>query len=239
MIKQIKLLDREIEYDLQRKTVKNINLRIKPDGEITISANNSISEERIEDFLNEKQEYICKALNHYEQIAKLMPKPKQYIDGETFIVFGRSLRLKVLEGKRNSIESDESFIRLMVKDIRDFNKKKKIVDKWLFKQVEEKIKEICNLVFPVFNKHGMEYPQIRFRRMVSRWGSCQPKRNILTFNYALISAPIRCIEYVVYHEFTHFMQPNHSRKFYLMLSTFLPDWRDRKKELERISTNNL
>ena len=100
MIKHIKLLDREIEYDLIRKRVKNINLRIKPDKSITVSANPRVPESRIERFLLEKQEYILKALTHYEEIEKLLPKPKQYVDGETFKVFGRDLRLKVFTSKK-------------------------------------------------------------------------------------------------------------------------------------------
>ena len=55
MIRRIKLLDRVVEYDLQRKRVKNINLRIKPDKTITVSANQRVSESRIEDFLKEKE----------------------------------------------------------------------------------------------------------------------------------------------------------------------------------------
>lgn len=235
MIKHIKLLNRDIEYDLQRKKVKNINLRIKPDGSITVSANPKVPESRIERFLLEKHEYILKALTHYEEIEKLLPKPKQYVDGETFKVFGRDLRLKVFPSKKNNIESDESFIKLYVKDVDDLLLKKRILDKWLCVQIEKKVIDLCESIYPVFGKHNIDYPIIRFRKMVSRWGSCQPKRNILTFNYALVFSPTSCIEYVIYHEFTHFIQPNHSRKFYLALSTFLPDWKGRKKELEKIS----
>ncbi|MDR0272744.1 MAG: M48 family metallopeptidase, partial [Clostridiales bacterium] len=35
-----------------------------------------------------------------------------------------------------------------------------------------------------------------------------------------------------YHEFIHFLQPNHSKKFYELLSTLMPDWRERKRILE-------
>ena len=48
-----------------------------------------------------------------------------------------------------------------------------------------------------------------------------------------LSAPMACIEYVVVHEFTHFLQPNHSRKFYEQLSMFLPDWQERKQLLDK------
>ena len=101
MIKRIKLLDREIEYDLQRKRVKNINLRIKPDMTITVSANSRVSESRIERFILEKQEFILRALEKYGKIQRSLPKPKQYIDGETVKVFGQDLTLKVFLSKKN------------------------------------------------------------------------------------------------------------------------------------------
>ena len=95
------------------------------------------------------------------------------------------------------------------------------------------IQSLCDAVFPKFQKYGIDYPEIRFRNMVSRWGSCQPKREILTFNYALVEAPLASVEYVVVHEFTHFLQPNHSRKFYQQLAMFMPDWEERKNILEK------
>ena len=95
MIKRIKLLDREIEYDLQRKRVKNINLRIKPDKTITVSANPRVQISRIERFILEKQEFILRAFEKYSKMQKSLPKPKQYVDGETVKVFGQDFALKV------------------------------------------------------------------------------------------------------------------------------------------------
>lgn len=74
-------------------------------------------------------------------------------------------------------------------------------------------------------------PEIRFRRMKSRWGSCQPVRGVLTFNSALIHVPERCIEYVVLHELCHFIRPDHSPRFRVELDALMPDWRERQKEI--------
>jgi predicted metal-dependent hydrolase len=141
--------------------------------------------------------------------------------------------LKVKCGKQNCVESDESFITLTVKDIDNFAIKKKTMDKWLNNLCKDAVQSLCEAVYPKFQKYGINYPTIRFRNMVSRWGSCQPKRYVLTFNYALVEAPISCIEYVVVHEFSHFLQPNHSRKFYQQLAMFMPDWEERKRILEK------
>ena len=233
MIKEIILKDRLITYDLQIKSVKNINLRIKADRTIFVSANPGVSEQTIEEFLVSKSEYILKALDHYEELAKYAPKPKQYVDGESFRIFGHDRRLIVAQGNKNKVESDESYITLTVKDINDTALKQKTMEKWLQTICRDMIQSLCDAVFPKFQKYGIDYPEIRFRNMVSRWGSCQPKRGILTFNYALVEAPLASVEYVVVHEFTHFLQPNHSRKFYQQLAMFMPDWEERKNILEK------
>ncbi|WP_295094925.1 M48 family metallopeptidase [Ruminococcus sp.] len=69
--------------------------------------------------------------------------------------------------------------------------------------------------------------------MTSRWGSCLPSKCIITLNKSLIEAPKCCIEYVVYHEFCHFIHPNHSKQFYSLLQIMLPDWKERKSLLEK------
>ena len=233
MIREIVLKDRRIEYELQIKAVKNINLRIKADRTVFVSANPLVPEQVIEDFLLSKSEYILKVLDHYEELAKYAPKPKQYVDGESFRIFGHDRRLIVIQGNRNTVESDESYITLTVKDITDTPLKRKTMEKWLQSLCCDTIQSLCKAVYPKFQKYGIEYPVLRFRNMVSRWGSCQPKRGVLTFNYALVEAPLSSVEYVVVHEFTHFLQPNHSRKFYQQLAMFMPDWEGRKRILEK------
>lgn len=233
MIKTINLKGHKINYNLERKNVKNINLRIKADQSIYMSANYNVSDADIEEFLRSKADYIIKALEYYADMAKYAPKPKKYIDGESFKILGHDLRLKVVQGKRNMVESDEAYITLTVKDVTNFEMKKKTMDKWLKNYCKEIVSVVCESVYPKFQKYGIEFPALRFRNMISRWGSCQPKRKILTFNISLIEAPLSCIEYVVTHEFTHFLQPNHSKKFYNQLVMFMPDWKERKNILEK------
>ena len=233
MIKRVILNGRECYYNLEQKNVKNINLRIKANQSIFVSANNSVTEDTIEDYLISKAEYILKALDHYAELEKYSPKPKQYVNGETFHILGHDRRLKVTQGKKNTVETDESFIFLTVNDISNIELKKKTMDKWTKNYCKETLQNVCESIYPKFQKYGVAFPTLRFRYMVSRWGSCQPKRGILTFNIALIEAPISCIEYVVTHEFTHFLQPNHSRQFYQLLAMFMPDWNERKKILEK------
>jgi len=100
------------------------------------------------------------------------------------------------------------------------------------------IESICQRVYPYFEQRGVQYPKLKYRDMVSRWGSCNASKGILTFNTRLRYAPKDVIEYVVLHEFTHFIQPNHSKKFYDELSKTCPDWKEKRRFLRSISGND-
>lgn len=181
MIRKICKDDIEIEYELILKNVKNINLRIKSDGKVTVSANKNVSLEFIDRFLKDKAEFIKTTIDKYQSM-KSEPKKRYYKDDE----------------------------------------------------IRELIEEFSKKVYPYFEKKGIEYPEIKFRKMKSQWGNCHPKKGILTFNTNLVFASYECIEYVVMHEFTHFLEPNHSKKFYEELEKICPDWKKRRNELKKI-----
>ena len=57
--------------------------------------------------------------------------------------------------------------------------------------------------------------------------SCTPAKNSITLNRKLIHYPFEFIEYVVLHEFVHFIQPNHSKAFYNIIENYMPDYKTR------------
>lgn len=231
MNETITLNGRQISYELVRKNVKNINLRIRSDGSVYVSANNNIPLCTITGFLQKKTDFILAALNKYEELRKYADGIRSYCSGESFRFLGKELRLIVSHGK-NCIESDGVYLYLTVADTTDNDTKRKLIDRWYDKQCRTLFPEIVNEIYPVFRKYDVPEPKLTIREMTSRWGSCQPKRGIITLNKRLIETPRICIEYVIMHEFIHFRQPNHSKIFYDLLSTLLPDWRERKNTLE-------
>ena len=72
---------------------------------------------------------------------------------------------------------------------------------------------------------------IRIHPMKTRWGSCNFKKGTLNFNLYLLDQPIECIEYVVMHEFAHFIQPDHSPAYHALMTALMPDWKARKAKL--------
>ena len=58
--------EKKINYILERKQVKNINLRVRPDGSVKASASPRVDESQIDDFVLSKAEFILKALERFK-----------------------------------------------------------------------------------------------------------------------------------------------------------------------------
>lgn len=233
-LRQVVCSDRTIEYLLTRKNVKNINLRIKPDGKVYVSAGKRVPVTYIDDFIRKKQDYILDALNMYEERRKKKIALNSYVSGEKIRFLGEILTLKVRTGQTESVTIEDSFIILTVKDEEDLRRKEKLINNWLREESLEIFQQISKEVHERFKIYGVKYPIIKVRTMTSRWGSCQTQRGIITLNTKLLEAPRSCIEYVILHEFAHFIHPNHSREFHEFVTMLMPDWKERKKVLENI-----
>lgn len=221
-----------LEYSLKRKNVKNLNLHVRKDGSVYVTANATVPEEKIDEFLINKGAFIRNAQNKFKEQEQYKPLPKQYVSGETFYIQGRALRLKIMQANKESIYTDGVYLFLAVKDLQDFTKKERLVKRFMDKQCKLVFEEIVEELYPVFQKYGVAPPVLRIRNMDTRWGSCLPGKGIITLNKRLLEAPRNCIEYVVMHEYCHFIHPNHSKHFYDFLAMLMPDWRERKKILD-------
>ena len=226
----------EIHYLLEQKQVKNLNLRVHKDCKVYVSANPDVPAEKVDDFVVSKGAYIRSAQRKFREMAQYASQPKQYVSGETFYLLGRGIRLKVENSMRDAISSDGIYLRLCVKDTEDFAKKQKMVTRYLDEQCRSIFGEIILETYPIFQKYGVPMPELRIRNMETRWGSCLAKKEIVTLNKRLLEAPRNCIEYVVMHEFCHFVHPNHSKQFYAFLTMLMPDWKQRKETLDKSAT---
>ena len=77
---------------------------------------------------------------------------------------------------------------------------------------------------------GGVYHTIMIRDQKSRWGSCS-SRGTLSFNYRLMFAPPKVLDYVVVHELCHLTHMNHSKDFWNMVGRIMPDYKIYKQWL--------
>ena len=225
---------RTIEYTFERKKIKNINLRIRHDGSIYVSAPSEIPISSVESFVAGKSNFIQKSLERFDR-HKIIQAEMQYISGENVTLLGKNMRIKIIKSSNEYVTCDGIYVYINVRRPDYYNRKKNLLDSWLDDQCLSVFDEIMQHVYKKFKPYLAFYPKLKIRNMTSRWGSCHPNKYVVTLNKKLIEFPKNCIEYVVTHEFCHFIHPNHSKQFYSFLQVMLPDWKEGKNLLESIS----
>src|SRR6266699_3879818 len=78
---------------------------------------------------------------------------------------------------------------------------------------------------------GVAYRRITLRDQVSRWGSCS-SNGALSFNWRLVLAPHDVLDYVVVHEVCHLVEHNHGARFWRIVESRRPGYRDSKAWLD-------
>ena len=232
MSKKIKYKRSTIFYDIVRKNVKNINIRVQPTGLVIVSANEMVPEKVIELLIIKRAEWILKTIDKYSSNIKLLTEPNlKFIDGENFTLLGKNLRIKKVQAEEFKISFDNNYLYVFLTDNRGIKAKFK---KWYDNLIASIFLEISDNVYKSFKKYDLQMPQIQILTMTTRWGTCNKTKNLILLNKHLIKAPKHLIEYVVAHEFAHLIFHNHSKEFYSFLTVLMPDWRDREIELNQM-----
>lgn len=223
----------EIEYTIFRKPVKNINIRVNPDKTVRVSAGPRVPASVLDDFVVQKAGWILKCLEKYE--AQGTAAELTYSDGESVRILGREYMLQSAESKREEVRVDGEGgrIYLMTKDPDDAVRKKRLYEKWIHGQCEKIFGLIMEQSLPLFEGYKVPRPDLKIRKMRARWGSCAAAKKTVTLNKMLIGAPKPCVEYVVVHELAHFVHQNHSKAFYDLVLSIMPDYKERKKLLNK------
>ncbi len=124
----------------------------------------------------------------------------------------------MLEEKKSWIE--KQFLKIdklvLVKDEELYTKE----------HIELRVRHFCLLM-------NLEFNELKFRKMKSRWGSCSSKRNI-TLNSQLTKLDNTLIDYVVVHELAHLVHMNHSKEFHQLVDNYLPGSKALRKKLKTI-----
>ncbi|WP_107708979.1 M48 family metallopeptidase [Campylobacter concisus] len=214
------------EVKIIKKEVKNITLKVRPNGEAILTAPKAASDEHIKFIIKKRAKWIAQKRAFF---ASFKTPEKEYVSGEDFKYLGRSYRLKIVQSKEECVRLQRGYLELFVKDKSDLVRKENLVYEWY----HEKATLYFFNILQEFNKIvKQDIKSVKIRQMKTRWGSCNPYKSYINLNIELIKKPRVCIEYVVFHELAHLLYPNHSKKFYDYLVLYMPDWQKRKEILE-------
>lgn len=197
-------------------------------SKVIISVPKLLSDARIKDLLAKKSTWIKKKLIDHAQIP--MPKPKQYVNGESFQYLGKNYRLKILKGTQESVKLNRGYIEVTTKH------SVKATDKVIREQLinwymDLAIVRFKEKIFKFAKVLGVIPKSITVRDYKSRWGSCSAKGDI-SFNWRVILAPQQIVDYVVVHELSHMIEHNHSPKYWKLVNKLLPNYQESKEWLK-------
>ena len=199
--------NKEYPIEIIRKNNKNTYLRVK-DGKIIVTTNYLTSLTTINKLIKDNTAFIDKALN----------KSNLKKEDDSFKLFGNSY--DIIYGF-NDTEIDNN--KIYTKDNKSLNK---YLSKYIYNIYEERI----NYYYSLFEEN-IPIPNLKIRKMTSRWGVCNIKNHNVTLNLELSKYNIECLNYVIVHELSHFIHPNHSKEFWLLVGKYYPNYKDIRKYL--------
>ena len=159
----------EIEYELTRKNVKYINLRVNKYGKVVVSAGEQVPFAVIDEFVQSKAFWIITHLAEIEKIRNEISDASLY-DGKTVYYLGKPYRLRLERGEQRITVAEDTILLSSPKLYSDVLKAEYLA--WLKAQAEKKFAEIMDRIYPLVKEYHIARPEIKIRNMKSIWGSC-------------------------------------------------------------------
>ncbi|MEI6588048.1 MAG: SprT family zinc-dependent metalloprotease [Candidatus Moraniibacteriota bacterium] len=208
-----------------RSKRKNIALVISHDATLVVRAPMRTPLYYIEKLVEEKFAWIERKMREFEKRPKA--EKKTFFEGEEFLYLGKKYKLALTNGLK--IETTED-LELLFPKVFLWRAQHRMLD-WYKKQAHKEIAERTKIIAEKLN---LKYSSLKISNAKTNWGSCGPK-NSLNFNWRLIMAPERVVNYVIIHELMHILEKNHSRKFWDKVAVVMPDYKQARKWLKENS----
>lgn len=212
-------------FHLTKKSLKNSYISVKPrrtkdllDVEVFLKTP-PLASHYIQSILEEKESWIR------SQITKILNNSSAQVRLEDEVeLFGQiySIDHPLVAPLQKKLEKIE--VNNQVKVLSCYDS--------FYKQIA--VEHLTSRVSYFAQKMGLEYQELKFRKMKSRWGSCSSKK-VITLNTMLMKVEKELIDYVVVHELAHLVHMNHSKAFHDLVISYLPQAKHYRKKLKNFT----
>lgn len=200
-------------YILIKRELKHARLKVNEDGSIRMIIPFSFSDEDIEALLLKKQKWIEKQLSFFKKKAKITLQRNQLLlFGNRYNYFhDNTYAYKVIvDHEYKTIKSNQNLLEI------------EIQQKW-YKSIAKIY--LSNRIEELAKKLNFTYNKLYIRNQRKKWGNCSTEKNI-SLNWRLIKAPQFVIDYLIIHELMHTIVMSHTNKFWTLLKSYYPDYKD-------------
>lgn len=221
-----------IPITIIRKSIKNMYLRIKPvTGDVVVSAPNKLSLQIIKAQLLTKKAWIHTARTRILTQKPTIETSSLMENGEQHFFLGTPYTLMIhpnTPSKKISLEGQ--FLHCFLQSY-SYEKRVTVLHAWYKEQMQNRLPDLIQKWEPII---GVRVHAWGIKIMKTRWGSCNVKAHRIWINLRLIQKPLICLEYVLVHEMVHLLEASHNKRFYALMTQFMPDWKSHQKQLEGV-----
>lgn len=219
-----------LAFTVEFRKRKTMEIVIQPPNNIKVVAPKGTPVPLIKEKVQSRGSWIVQKLYEIREIEHQRVE-REFVNGESFLYLGRNYSLQMIldphvkqatvslyRGKFcvTTSSKQESIIRGAMEDWY----RQKTLEK-----VEERIKYYAHY-FPTQPR------KVKVKEQQKRWASCTSEGDLL-FNWRCSMAPWPVLDYIVVHEMCHLVHFNHSRDFWNLVETILPDYEKRKEWLKK------
>ena len=195
-------------------------------GTVRVLIPDNLPDERLHDLLSKRISWIKDKIRKQAEVQ--VPAPKEYVSGESFTYLGRNYRLKVVQSKEENVRLLAGRFVVETPDLSDHGKIHDQLQLWYWRHATKRMTE---KVLRFSKSLGVEPRSIAIKDYQARWGSCTSQGDIF-FNWKIIIAPHRIVDYVVVHELSHLVRHDHSPEFWRSVKRLVPDYQSEKQWLK-------
>lgn len=251
----------EIPVSVVRKRVKNLNLRVRADGTVTLSIPQHLPFARAQEFLERKGSWIAERVRR-----NIERRPSPDFAGELpnrIPLWGKLVPCDAVQGAPGQSASDRGAggqaipgqgvggqaITGQTAVNRSISGQsvsgqttpgQTAIDQAALDELyrTEVLRALPDMVERMEARIGVHAMRWSVRVMKTRWGSCTPKTGAIRINARLAAYPAECLEFVVAHELVHLLEPSHNARFHALLDEFCPDDRHLAKLLREATDSD-
>ncbi len=217
----------DLEIQIERTNRKRtIALQVK-NNKLIIKTPRSVSKKTLVDLIKRKQHWINQRaiLNFEEQNLK----NRELIDNDKFYFRGEEYRLSLILGRKEAVKIEGGLLLVSYVDDKSIGRDtiKRLLEDWYLK---ESIKILKVRTEELAQQMRVQPYGIIVKNYKSKWGSCTAN-NKISYNWRIIMAPDYIIDYLIVHELSHIIEPNHSKNFWYHVGHYCKDFQKKRKWL--------
>jgi len=202
-------------------------INVSPDG-VEVVIPRRFPEREVEPFVREKRAWIERTLRRFEESEQVFPRARLEHGGEVPYL-GERLALNVRRDarrRRPHVKRRGHWLDVSLPASGDLQD---ALERWYRRRAQV---EIAPRLDAACARTGTSYDRLSIRGQRTRWASCSSS-GTMSFNWRLLLASEEILNYVVEHEVAHLHRPDHSERFWSLLASRWPEWREHEAWLRR------